>query len=200
MRKGARIGRGDAAQIACSRALSSGRRAPRLQPRLPQLLQPQHQGRPAGRCSGAETRGDAALLRGATAEAGGDAWEAQDRPHTGSGSSSLAAGAQSQAQPVGDRLRCLPRAKKLLAGGVASPGVGGAPRLAERGGRAPWPRAGRCAPLGRWNPRLPAGAAVRTLAGTPATSAAQRAHTSRLCEQVTKLSQIGLEMKRVEGS
>lgn len=60
----------------------------------------------------------------------------QDRPHNGSGRSSLAARAQSEAEPVGGGLRRLPRAKKLRAGGVASPGVGGAPSLfAERWGR-----------------------------------------------------------------
>lgn len=50
----------------------------------------------------------------------------QDCPHTGSGRCALDAGAQSEAEPVGGGLRRLPRAKKLLSGGVASQGVGGA--------------------------------------------------------------------------
>lgn len=50
----------------------------------------------------------------------------QDCPYAGSGRCALAAGAQSEAEPVGGGLRRLPRAKKLLSGGVASQGVGGA--------------------------------------------------------------------------
>lgn len=89
--------------------------------------------------------------------------ERQDRPpqtHTDNRRSSLAAAAQSEAQPVGARLRRLPRAKKLGAGGVASPAVGGAPSgQAERGSQRAGPR---LRPRGRWtwSPRLLAGAAA----------------------------------------
>lgn len=69
------------------------------------------------------------------------------RPHQASGRCALAAGAQSEAEPVGGWLRCLPRAKKLLRGGVASPAAGGAPSgLARRRSRV---RTVRAAPAVR---------------------------------------------------
>lgn len=122
-RKEARIGRNDTAQIACSAPSRPSRRAPRLHPsfcsRSPKAIT---QAAEAGRRQRAVLPCSGVLLQ----RPGEMRGKRQDWPRTGSGRCALDAGAQSEAEPVGGGLRRLPRAKKLLSGGVASLGVGGA--------------------------------------------------------------------------